>query len=70
MYSVYIYVFCVSLFFSLLFCIVFIVCLYMMPSYMEEIKNLSTKCEATNVWFPHTDIADTDQTGWMPPCLF
>ena len=34
--------FCVSLlFFSLLCCIVFIVCMYMMLSYMEEINNLS-----------------------------
>ena len=43
MYSVF--VFCVSqLFFfvlSLLCCIVFIVCMNMMLSYMEEIKNLS-----------------------------
>ena len=43
MYSVF--VFCVSLplslSLSLLCCIVFIVCMYMMLSYMEEIKNLS-----------------------------
>ena len=43
MYSVF--VFCVSQFFvlvlSLLCCLVFIVCMNMMLSYMEEIKNLS-----------------------------